>query len=188
MESGFESKIKPIRPKTLRKFLKLYYYAYVKKNGEFLAPLFNVELVHQARKEGIHWPSKIKTWPGIRFTKMKLSCSKATAQDYLRACDVTDEYFVKPMQHLVNMKRKNFNKLLKELGMLSENAAKSLGAKDEKVSKKAILQTIRNLMRDAAERVERVSNKKKKEGKGKEGFTPEECSKILRELASRLLP
>ena len=146
MESEFQSKIEPIRPKTLRNFLKIYYYAYIKK-GKFLEYLFTGELLDQTRKEGKNRTRKPKIWPGIwRIRTYLENCSKATAQDYLRAVQVTRKYFV---QHE--------------------------------------LQKVRKVLVNAAECVEQISDKKKREGKGKEGFEPEDCAKILRELASRLI-
>ena len=172
MESEFQSRIKPIRTKTLRKFLKIYYHAYVKKSGEFarvrkttvteryiafwkLIPEEELPAGerYEERAEGGFWwirererILKPKIWPGIWRIQTALKCSKATAQDYLRAVQVTRKYFV---QHE--------------------------------------LQKVRKVLVNAAECVEQISDKKKREGKGKEGFEPEDCAKILRELASRLI-
>lgn len=99
MESEFQSKINPIRSKTLRNFLEIYYYAYVNKTK--FSP-FNASFVREVldlqRKEGINRTYEAKIWPGIWRIRAILDCSKATAQDYLRAVDITSKYIIEERQ------------------------------------------------------------------------------------------
>lgn len=78
----FNSKVRTIRSKNLRNFLTTYFYTYVDETSDS-----NPVITEAARAYSQERPPRIP--PGLRVIQRFLGCSRATAQYYLRAIDIT---------------------------------------------------------------------------------------------------
>jgi len=86
IEREFNSKVRVIRSKNLRNFLKIFYHAYLQPAGE------NNPLISKAAREKMQ-DKPPRVFPGLRSIRNYLGNSKGAAQDYLRAVYIVREIF-----------------------------------------------------------------------------------------------
>lgn len=167
---NFDSRVRTIRSKNLRNFLTIYFYTYVYEDqtGEFA--------VLRLRGKPTPW-RKPRFAPGLRAIQELLQCSRATAQSYLRAINVTHEIFMryeaekyKKEKLVERIKAKDLKELRNDLANLFEKAADSLGVKRVGVEGSGA----RKYLSAAAGRALQSQG----------ALTPKDCAKIFQELAS----
>jgi hypothetical protein len=171
-EAEFASKIKSIRPKTLRNFLLLYYYAHLhpsKENNPLIPPKARERIERRAPR----------VFPGIRQIRNFLACSKGAAQDYLRAIYINREIFgaaSTPQQtQIEHIHRKDYEQLLKDLIPNFEQISKLLSLKQ--IAPRQRANQIRILLTDTSRQISEQTG----------FFTPNECTQIIKELANWLV-
>ncbi len=172
MKNEFISKVQPIRSKNLRNFLKTYFYIYVQENKEN-NPMFPKWLTEHIQKRAP------KIWPGLRAIQNFLHCSKGAAQDYLRAIHIAHEIFVaheiksRKKKLLVPIKRREYEKLKGDVAREFNQAVKALAFRKPRT----IAINTRNSLRVVATLIRNSTG----------AFTPEDCAKIVREIASHFV-
>jgi len=163
------AKVKYVRSKNLRNFLKIYFYAYIKTNPN-TSPLYSKTAMKYREK---HPP---RVFPGLATIQQFLQCEKSTAQDYLRAIQITREIFVTKDQKQEAFKyiqeRKQLQ-LLKDLSPRFEKISKAIFLNTPQKSISRIKLETRKILHEVAELIsEQVGV-----------FAPNECAQIVRELA-----
>lgn len=170
IEGEFKSKVRVIRSVNLRKFLKIFYYAYLQPAGEN-NPLISKE----AREKMQEKPPRV--FPGLRSIRSYLRCSKGAAQDYLRAVYIVREIFgatdERQQSQLVPIQGKKYEQLLRDLAPCFEQFSKLLLSIEHDISIQRTKKQIRVLLSNTAKKIAEESG----------FFTPDECAKIVRELA-----
>ena len=106
---GFLSRVERIRVRSLRNFLRLYFYAYVLQKG--------------LTSSGLRRP---KVFPGWRGVKSFLGCSKDTAIDYLRALKLMHEIMAVERGLPPLVKDSEYGKLLNKAAKQMASACKDL--------------------------------------------------------------
>lgn len=158
---AFASRIKPIRSKSLRDFLKLYYLTFI---------------LQKDISTKYKWPRKPKIRPGLRFIQINAPCRKSKAQDCLRAIQLTRDVFLEheleTRRLLTRIDTDSYKRLLKEISPIFEDVARILGIRAKDPRKKAKFQDVRTNLRIVAHTIEQSSGV----------FTPRDCAKIIREL------
>lgn len=173
-ETEFLLNVDSIRPKTLRKFLKIYFYAYSEDCQD------NNPLITKSAREFMqrHNP---RVFPGLRIIQRYLGCSKATASDYLRTVNITHEILAKlddsQETQLAPIGKSDFQRLLWDLSPNFDKIAKSLKFKKYFDDPQAIRLEIRESLLNAAETISEKSC----------ALASKECAQIIRELANSLL-
>lgn len=159
----FASRIKPIRSKSLRDFLKLYYLTFIMQK--------DVSIKYK-------WLRKPKIRPGLRFIQINAACGKSKAQDCLRAIQLTRDVFLRheleTRRPLTRIDRDSYKRLLKEISPIFEGVARIFGIRDEDPRKKIKFRDLRTKLRNVAHTIEQSSGV----------FTHKDCAKIIRELAN----
>jgi hypothetical protein len=168
----FDSRVRTIRSKNLRNFLNAYYHTYVTQAVE--NPLITKEASVYSQKR----PPRVR--PGLRVLQRYLQCSRATAQYYLRAIDITRTIFVqsaveksrkeKPLTRITKME---YRDLLADVGgpfeLISTIMKHGLDASN--------LFRIRNLLTEVKVILANQSGV----------YTPEDTARIIEEFGSLLL-
>lgn len=173
LDANFSSKVKTIRSKNLRNFLNAYYYTYVMQETD-QNPLITKEAAVYSQER----PPRVR--PGLRALQRYLRCSRATAQYYLRAIDITRTIFVlseiernRKEKPLIRIAKKEYREVLRDVVVpferISEVMKSGLGASE--------LFQIRTLLCEVAAVLSRQSGV----------YTPEDSAKIIQELTSLLL-
>jgi len=172
--ANFNSKARAIRSKNLRNFLTIYFYTYVHEAAES-----NPLITKEARAFRSHERSP-RIPPGLRVIQRFLGCSRATAQYYLRAVDITRKIFVnsgieksRKEKPLVRITKRDYYEVRGDLVGLFEQISKIL--KNQLTASQT--SSIRKLLRQAATQLSNSSG----------AFTPEDCARIIQELASLLV-
>jgi uncharacterized membrane protein len=180
MENEFLSKIKTIRSKNLRNFLRVYFYTYVHESHEN-----NLLISRQLREYMQRRPPRV--FPGLRPIQGFLCCTKAAAQDYLRAVHITHEIFVRRAkasneqlgrEQLTPMKRGQYEEVLRDVAQCFEHATKPLRTSSrDSIAEHSNLSKLRNALLKASELVANHSGV----------LTSDECARIIGEMASWLV-
>lgn len=170
---NFNSKVRTIRSKNLRNFLTIYFYTYVYEAAES-----NPLITKEARAYSRERPPRIP--PGLRVIQRFLECSRATAQYYLRAIDITRKIFVsceieksRKEKPLVRITKRDYDEIKRGLVGLFEQISKTM--KNQLTASQT--SRIRKLLYEAATQLSNSSGV----------FTPKDCAQIIQELASLLV-
>lgn len=169
----FKSKVRTIHSKNLRKFLTVYFYTYVYENIED-NPLIINEKRTFPQKRAPRIP------PGLKAIIRFLRCSRATAQYYLRAVNITHNIFVnseiektRKEKPLVRITEKDYEKLRYDLLPLFEQISEII---KHDINAPRIY-SIRQLLQKVVILLSKTSSV----------FTQDDCAKIIEELASLLI-
>lgn len=169
---NFTSRARTIRSKNLRNFLNAYYYTYVMQTDE------NPLITKAAAAYSQGRPPRVR--PGLRVLQRYLRCSRATAQYYLRAIDITRTIFVqseiernRKEKPLIRIAKKEYRDLLRDVVIPFEQISKIMKS-DLEASE---LFQIRTLLCEVAAVLAKQSGV----------YTSEESAKIIQEFASLLL-
>jgi len=172
--------LKGVRSKNLQNLLKIYFYTYVDRGQEKNPMISSCAKDYMEKKEwnmnsGARRP---KILPGLRSIQRFLDCDRSTAQKYLRAIHIIHEIFVKCEKPLVRIRKKDHVLLLRFISYDFEAMTKFLGIQKPNVRKECNLAKARECLISAAGEIETRANGV---------FSPKDCAKIIRELASWLV-